>query len=300
MRRSCRFTCAVFAALILLVGISMAEVPCSEMPDKMTQVNRDVQADFKLEIDPLGKLKVGQLGAQAGIVAKNLFDKYPNLDKLIVVQIMAATYCGMLRDSKTLKEPEKLQLWSEFTDRVFKFTNPDYKPTPPKPTHGQKTQQHPSHPGAPRESSGQDIKSLVNRETQSKLSELDERFPGGFQTFVVVVTGSATEGHGIIRTPASDFIDVTWKSAAIKDVTPASLTLELQDVTIERTEVTPNGTQPAGKFQMHGSAIWLLDRRSKAVNINNAISFWGYVLGGLVLSDTGDVLVVAVGLQRVQ
>jgi hypothetical protein len=52
---------------------------------------------------------------------------------------MAATYCGMLRDSRTLKEAEKLKLWSEFSDRVFKFENTDYKPAPAKPAQAPRT-----------------------------------------------------------------------------------------------------------------------------------------------------------------
>jgi hypothetical protein len=109
------------------------------MPDKITQINRDVRSDVELGIGSLGKLKAGQLGVQTDVVAKNLFDKYPNTDRVIVVQTMAATYCGMLRDSRTLKEAEKLKLWSEFSDRVFKFENTDYKPAPAKPAQAPRT-----------------------------------------------------------------------------------------------------------------------------------------------------------------
>jgi hypothetical protein len=139
MKRLLRPTVWGLLALpILLIDLSMAEIPCPEMPDKITQINHDVRSDVDVGIGSLGKLKAGQLGVQTDVVAKNLFDKYPNTDRVIVVQMMAATYCGMLRDSTSLKDHEKIQLWSEFLDRVFKFENPDYKPAPAKPAQGQK------------------------------------------------------------------------------------------------------------------------------------------------------------------
>jgi len=139
MGRSFRlFVSVVIASQVFAVG-SLAQIPCPDMPDKITQINRDVRSDVELGIGSLGKLKAGQLGVQTDVVAKNLFDKYPNTDRVIVVQMMASTYCGMLRDSKTLTDADKLQLWSEFSDRVFKFENPEYKPAPAKPAHSPRT-----------------------------------------------------------------------------------------------------------------------------------------------------------------
>jgi hypothetical protein len=111
------------------IGSLFGEIPCPDMPDKITQVNHDVRSDIQAQVGGLGKLKAGQLGIQTDVVAKNLFDKYPNTDRIIVVQMMAATYCPMVRDDKTLKDSEKRRLWTEFSDRVFKFTNPSYKPS---------------------------------------------------------------------------------------------------------------------------------------------------------------------------
>jgi hypothetical protein len=67
-----------------------------------------------------------------------------------------------------------------------------------------------------------------------------------------------------------------------------------------RTEITPGGTQPAGTIQINGAAVWRIDRGSKLVSINNAIAFWGYVLGGVVISDQDGVLVIAMGLQKIK
>jgi hypothetical protein len=98
------------------------------MPDKITQVNRDVRSDVKASVGSLGKLKAGEVGIETDVVAKNLFEKYPNTDRIMIAEMMAATYCPLLR-SKTLKDSEKLRLWSEFSDRVFRFANPSYNAT---------------------------------------------------------------------------------------------------------------------------------------------------------------------------
>jgi hypothetical protein len=98
------------------------------MPNKITQVTHDVLVDVNAGVGSLGKVQAGQLGIKTGVVAKNLFDKYPNTDRILIAQMMAATYCPMIRDDKALKDAEKRHLWSEFQDRVFNFANPSYHP----------------------------------------------------------------------------------------------------------------------------------------------------------------------------
>jgi hypothetical protein len=139
MRRSHLLTaCCALLGPILAVSVSMAQdpFPCPEMPDKITQVNRDVKVDVKAAVGPLRIVKAGEIGVKTDVVAKNLFDKYPNTDRIVIAQMMAATYCPMIRNSKDLKDSEKRRLWTEFYNRVFKFENPSYNPAPtptPKP-----------------------------------------------------------------------------------------------------------------------------------------------------------------------
>jgi hypothetical protein len=141
-------------------------------------------------------------------------------------------------------------------------------------------------------------KTLIDTKSKVELPELEKRFPGGFEAFGAITGGSATTGHTIIKSSTSYGIDVTWGNAAITELTPRSLTIQLQNLRIARTETTPSGIKPTGEININGAAIWRIDRGTKLVYINNALSFWGYVLGGYVLSDTGDVLVVAIGLQK--
>jgi hypothetical protein len=70
MSRSFRlFVSVVFASPVFAIG-SLAQIPCPGMPDKITQINRDVRSDVELGIGSLGKLKAGQLGVQTDVVAK--------------------------------------------------------------------------------------------------------------------------------------------------------------------------------------------------------------------------------------
>jgi uncharacterized membrane protein (Fun14 family) len=135
--------------------------------------------------------------------------------------------------------------------------------------------------------------------TEPTITELKGRFPGGFATFAVLTGGSATAGHTIIRSMTSYNIDIIWGDAKITELTPTHLTLQLQNIRITRTEMTPDGTRPAGTIQINGAAIWQIDRRQKLVYINNGMAFWGYVLGGFLISDTNDELIVAIGLQQI-
>src|ERR1700724_3543877 len=114
MKPSRILTLATLLGGSILAPRASSGLTCPPMPDKVTQVNRDVRSDVHADVGALGKLKTGQVGIETEVVAKNLFDKYPNADRLLVVGMMAATYCSMIQDSKTLKDTDKLRLWSEF------------------------------------------------------------------------------------------------------------------------------------------------------------------------------------------
>lgn len=131
MRSFVLTTFQALAYLTLATGNIEAQLDCPPMPDKVTQVNHDVRTDVGLAVGSLGKLKAGQLGARIDVTTNNLFEKYPNTDRILIAQMMSATYCEMIRDSKTLKEADKRHLWSEFTDRVFAFDNSAYKANAP-------------------------------------------------------------------------------------------------------------------------------------------------------------------------
>lgn len=116
------------------VPCSFAEIPCPPMPTAVTDINRNFTAEIKAKIEPLGKIKLGEIGGKVEVVAKNLFDKYPNVDKLVALQMMTSTYCVMLRESK-LAEREKLDRWENFQAKVLDLkSNPSVVSKPPRST----------------------------------------------------------------------------------------------------------------------------------------------------------------------
>ena len=133
-RHFCRTIWGALALSLGAVAFSMAQDSCPPMPDKITQDNHDVLVDVNANVGSLGKVKAGQIGIKTEVVARNLFDKYPNVDRLVIAQMMAATYCPMIRDDKALKDADKRHLWNEFQDRVFRFVNPSYNPSPSSPS----------------------------------------------------------------------------------------------------------------------------------------------------------------------
>ncbi|HNG55622.1 MAG TPA: OmpA family protein [Nitrospira sp.] len=129
-----RLALAMFATLLLLgVECSADELQCPPMPSAVTEISRDVRVDVDAGIGALGKIKVGQLSVKTESVAKNLFSKYPNLDRILTVQILSATYCGLLRSSTTLSERERLTRWEIFQDKILstaRFQSSEKSKTP--------------------------------------------------------------------------------------------------------------------------------------------------------------------------
>ena len=150
------------------------------------------------------------------------------------------------------------------------------------------------------ENTQRDIQTLTDVVSKANVSDLNAQFSGGFQTFGFLVARSATGEQDTIRSLTSYDVDLACDSAMISEITASNLTMQLQNPRITRAKTTPTGTQPAGAVFVNGNAIWKMDRRPKVVSINNAINSWGYVIGGYVLYDKDDVLIVAVGLQKVE
>jgi len=106
--------------LCLVDGCARAASPlgCPPMPEALTKVAHDVKSDIDGSVGSLGKLKAGEVGFHTEVVASTLFGKYPNVDRLIELQIMASTYCTMLAQSD-LPKAEIVARWERFQDKVL-------------------------------------------------------------------------------------------------------------------------------------------------------------------------------------
>ena len=111
--------------LVLLAGYSIstfASVQCPPMPDAVTNVNRDFKSYVDANVGSLWKIRAVEIAVQTEILSKNLFEKFPNVDKIVAMQTMAATYCGFLNQSN-LSDTDKLGRWEKFQDKVLNIQN---------------------------------------------------------------------------------------------------------------------------------------------------------------------------------
>ena len=91
---------------------------CGNMPAVVTDINRNVKSDISASIGSIGKVSAVSIGAKTEVEAQNLFSRYPNVDRLLTLQMMSSTYCTMLRSSK-ISDSEKLDRWEKFQDKIL-------------------------------------------------------------------------------------------------------------------------------------------------------------------------------------
>jgi ankyrin repeat protein len=104
------------------------------MPVAVTSVSTDIKSDISASIGVLGKTKVAEIAIKTEAEAKNLFAKYPNVDKLVALQTMSATYCDMLKGTTAIREVEKIDRWERFQDKVLDLrARPSVAATKPAP-----------------------------------------------------------------------------------------------------------------------------------------------------------------------
>lgn len=131
-----RLTLTLPALFLTVAPPALAAFTCPPMPVAVTTVNTDIKSDISASVGSLGKIKVGEIASKTEIEAKNLFAKYPNVDKLLALQTMSATYCDMLKNTTAIPEIEKIDRWERFQDKVLDLRS---TPTAPKPQ-GKQTQ----------------------------------------------------------------------------------------------------------------------------------------------------------------
>jgi hypothetical protein len=100
------------------------------MPEAVTTVSHNVKEDINASAGSLGRVKVAEVGSKTEVIADNLFSKYPNVDKLLTLQTMAATYCALLVSSD-LKDIDKVDRWNAFQEKVLNLQSSMPPPRPP-------------------------------------------------------------------------------------------------------------------------------------------------------------------------
>jgi hypothetical protein len=89
------------------------------MPSKANEVSNDIKLDAKAAAGTIGKVKAADMALTFDKAAVSFLDKYRDADRVVLINMMAATYCSMLRDSTELTDKEKDSRWVVFNDKVF-------------------------------------------------------------------------------------------------------------------------------------------------------------------------------------
>src|SRR5437867_1416905 len=82
-----------------------AKIQCPEAPK---QFSKTVTVETEGKASALGKLGAAELKNKTEVVAKDLLEKVPNQDRVLLGQTLISVYCQMLDQSTQLSDKEKL------------------------------------------------------------------------------------------------------------------------------------------------------------------------------------------------
>ncbi|MVV49016.1 sel1 repeat family protein [Pseudomonas sp. PB120] len=116
-----------FISLLFVSTVAVAELNCPPMPADMTGVTHDVKSNIEAAAGKLGPISAGQVKVQTEVQAKAIYEKYPNLDKLTILQMLSATYCSGLNGPEYTQQ-ERTDRWMQFMDKYLEL-----RPIPPPP-----------------------------------------------------------------------------------------------------------------------------------------------------------------------
>lgn len=112
----------VYLAVLLTTATPLPAlaITCPSTPDVAGRSSA-ISSDVRVAVGSLGKIKLGDLSVKTNVVAKSIFEKFPNIDELVKIQMMSSTYCQLLNESKSLSDQERLKRWEEFQRSILKL-----------------------------------------------------------------------------------------------------------------------------------------------------------------------------------
>jgi len=133
----------LFIIVVSCIPITAAANNCPDIPPSVGMVSRDFKADITLNIGSFGKLKAGEVAIKAEAAAKNLFDKYPDVNRRAVIEMMFASYCAMV-NSADIPDREKLDRLAAFSERLHGLLDGTSTTAPPQLEQRRQTQESPA------------------------------------------------------------------------------------------------------------------------------------------------------------
>jgi hypothetical protein len=102
-----------------------ADFPC---PQPTLQVASGIAGDMQGQAQGLLRLATAELKGQIQTTVVNLWEKYPNADKIAIVQNFQSTSCNILKTSTSLSDEKKLELWMAMIPTFVVYLSPPNKP----------------------------------------------------------------------------------------------------------------------------------------------------------------------------
>lgn len=105
-----------FAAVAAAQASAAWSMDCPAPPQN---VAKDIVVDTQGSASGLGRLVGGELKNRVEVTAKNLFEKYPNADRITVATLMMSVFCQQIDKSSQLSDKDKLDQLNVVNDRLI-------------------------------------------------------------------------------------------------------------------------------------------------------------------------------------
>jgi hypothetical protein len=93
------------AMLLWWSGSAFAAMDC---PQASKDISKDLAVSTEASVEGLKGLATGSLKNKTETTTRNLFEKYPNADRVAIATTMLSMYCQQVDRSTTLADGEKL------------------------------------------------------------------------------------------------------------------------------------------------------------------------------------------------
>lgn len=120
----------------LLPSVTSARMNCPAPPE---QVSKNVAIETQGKAAALGKLGTVELKNKTEIVVKDLFDKVPNADRVLVIGMLTSLFCQQIDQSTKLSDKDKLDRISAFNEQMARLYNSDSQQRPTEKRKGNKS-----------------------------------------------------------------------------------------------------------------------------------------------------------------
>ncbi len=116
-----RIMTSLLTIYCLLAASAAVALDCPSPPENVV---KEVVVDTEASVSGLGSLAGGALKNHTAVTAKNLFEKYPNADRVTVVTLMLSVYCRQIDQSRVTDEQKLDRFQTVFQDLSRLMTAP--------------------------------------------------------------------------------------------------------------------------------------------------------------------------------